>query len=73
MPHVAFLLATGFDDGEHGFDKTTSTGALRAEGKLAPKSIVLFGSYQKGEDIENSDIDIFVECKKEKLNIDNNN
>jgi len=37
--------------------------------KLMPKSIVLFGSYQKGEDIEESDIDIFVECKKEELNL----
>ena len=33
--------------------------------KLMPKSIVLFGSYSKGDDIEDSDIDIFVECKKE--------
>ena len=39
------------------------------EEKLAPKSIILFGSYQRGEDIEDSDIDIFVECKKEKLNL----
>ena len=39
------------------------------EEKLMPKSIVLFGSYQKGEDIENSDIDIFIECKKEELDI----
>ncbi len=39
------------------------------EEKLMPKSIVLFGSYQRGEDIENSDIDIFIECKKEELEI----
>ncbi len=39
------------------------------EEKLMPKSIVLFGSYQRGEDIENSDIDIFIECKKEELDI----
>ncbi len=37
------------------------------EEKLMPKSIVLFGSYQRGEDIEKSDIDLFVECKKEEL------
>jgi len=37
--------------------------------KLMPKSIVLFGSYSKGEDIENSDIDLFLECKKEDINI----
>ena len=36
---------------------------------MAPKSIVLFGSYQRGEDIENSDIDLFIESKKEKLDI----
>ena len=39
------------------------------EEKLAPKSIVVFGSYSRGEDIETSDIDIFVECKKEGLNV----
>ena len=37
------------------------------EEKLMPKTIVLFGSYQRGEDIEKSDIDLFVECKKEEL------
>ena len=39
------------------------------EEKLMPKSIVVFGRYQKGEDTETSDIDIFVECKKEELNL----
>jgi predicted nucleotidyltransferase len=39
------------------------------EEKLSPKSVVLFGSYQRGEDIESSDIDLFVECKEEQLNI----
>ena len=39
------------------------------EKKLMPKSIVLFGSYQKGEDVEDSDIDLFIECKKEELDI----
>lgn len=37
--------------------------------KLMPKTIVLFGSYQKGEDTEDSDIDIFLECKKEEIAI----
>src|SRR3989338_3381186 len=41
------------------------------EEKLAPKCIVLFGSYSRGEDTEDSDIDIFVECKKEDLNVKN--
>ena len=40
------------------------------EEKFMPKSIILFGSYRRGEDIENSDIDIFVECKEKKLNLD---
>lgn len=39
------------------------------EKKLTPKSMVLFGSYSRGEDIETSDIDLFVECKKEELNL----
>jgi len=39
------------------------------EGKLMPKSIVLFGSYSRGEDTESSDVDLFVECKKEELNL----
>ena len=29
-------------------------------GKLGPKAIILFGSYQKGEDREESDIDIAI-------------
>lgn len=40
------------------------------EEKLTPKSIVLFGSYSRGEDTESSDIDLFVECKKEELNLE---
>jgi len=39
------------------------------EEKLMPRCIVLFGSYQKGEDTEDSDIDIFVECPEEKLDL----
>src|SRR3989338_2181600 len=39
------------------------------EEKLTPKAVVLFGSYRRGEDTENSDIDLFVECKKEELNL----
>ena len=37
------------------------------EEKVAPKSLVLFGSYSRGEDTETSDVDLFVECKKEVL------
>ncbi|MCX6747183.1 MAG: nucleotidyltransferase domain-containing protein [Candidatus Pacearchaeota archaeon] len=32
-----------------------------------PKSVILFGSYDKGEDIETSDLDIFVDSKKFKV------
>ena len=39
------------------------------EEKLMPKSIVLFGSYRRGEDTESSDIDLFVECKEESINL----
>ena len=39
------------------------------EGKVMPKSIVLFGSYQRGEDTEESDIDLFIECKEEKVDL----
>ena len=34
-----------------------------------PNSIVLFGSSSKGEDIEESDIDIFVESSEKELNL----
>ena len=37
--------------------------------KISPKSIVLFGSYSRGEDTEDSDIDLFVECSEEKINL----
>ena len=42
----------------------------KIQDKLMPKSIVLFGSYCRGEDIENSDIDLFIECKKDKINLE---
>ena len=39
------------------------------EESLAPKSMVLFGSYARGEDTEESDIDLFVECEGEELDL----
>lgn len=39
------------------------------EGKVTPKTIVLFGSYRRGEDVEGSDIDVFVECKEETVDL----
>ena len=37
--------------------------------KLMPNTIVLFGSYARGEDTETSDIDLFVECKREEFDM----
>lgn len=38
--------------------------------KIGPKTIILFGSYQRGEDIENSDIDVLIISKiKKNLNL----
>ena len=37
--------------------------------KLMPKVMVLFGSYSRGEDTEESDIDIFVECQKQDIDL----
>jgi len=34
---------------------------------LMPRSIILFGSFLRGEDTEDSDIDLYVEAKKEDL------
>lgn len=34
-----------------------------------PEVIILFGSCSKGEDIESSDVDIFVQCSEKKLNL----
>jgi len=38
--------------------------------KCMPDAIILFGSASKGEDTEESDIDIFVQTKEKKLNLD---
>jgi len=37
--------------------------------ECSPRSIIVFGSYQKGEDTEHSDIDIFVESAKKEINL----
>ena len=34
---------------------------------LMPKNIILFGSYSRGEDAEDSDIDLFLECGEQKI------
>lgn len=37
--------------------------------KLSPDAIILYGSYAKGESIENSDVDLFVVGKEKKINV----
>ena len=39
--------------------------------EFQPNSIVLFGSASRGEDVENSDVDIFVEAKEQEINLSN--
>ena len=39
------------------------------ENKTTPDAIILFGSFEKGEDLETSDIDIFLLAKEKKLNL----
>lgn len=39
------------------------------EEKIAPKAIVVFGSYMRGEDLEDSDIDLFIEGIEEKVDL----
>ncbi|MCK4927804.1 MAG: nucleotidyltransferase domain-containing protein [Candidatus Aenigmarchaeota archaeon] len=38
--------------------------------KCMPDTIILFGSASKGEDIKESDIDLFLLCKETKLNLE---
>ena len=54
----------------HNFAELMDSGLItHIKEKLTPKTIVLFGSYQKGEDIEGSDIDLFVETEKANLDL----
>src|SRR3989338_1759122 len=39
------------------------------EEKLQPRVIVVFGSFRRGEDVEESDVDLFVECEEETLDL----
>jgi len=55
---------------QHNLQEIMQSGLVKhIEEKLTPKSIVLFGSYQRGEDTEDSDIDLFIEYKEEKIDI----
>jgi predicted nucleotidyltransferase len=37
--------------------------------KMQPVCIIFFGSSEKGEDIESSDIDLFVEAKEQEIDV----
>ena len=39
------------------------------ENKLFPTAIILFGSYMKGEDLETSDIDLFLIAKEKEIDL----
>lgn len=39
------------------------------EDKCIPDTIILFGSFSKGEDIKNSDIDLFLQAKEQTINL----
>lgn len=39
------------------------------EERLMPNCLVLFGSYQRGEDLEDSDIDLFIEAPQKNLDL----
>jgi predicted nucleotidyltransferase len=45
-----------------------SSGLIDELKEKYPKSIIVFGSYDKGEDIETSDIDLFIDSKIFKFN-----
>lgn len=47
-----------------------SSGLIEELREKYPKSIILFGSYNNGEDIESSDIDLSVDSKEFKFNPD---
>jgi len=38
--------------------------------KIMPETIILFGGYSKGTDAKTSDIDLFIESKEEKLELE---
>ena len=38
--------------------------------ELSPRAIILYGSYAKGESIEDSDLDLFIIGKEKKINLD---
>jgi predicted nucleotidyltransferase len=54
----------------YNFTSIQESGIIKQlDDNLMPRCIVLFGSYARGEDVEESDIDIFIECKERKVDI----
>ena len=54
----------------HNLTKLKTTGLTKfLKDRLMPGAIILFGTYSRGEDVEESDIDIFVMCKKEGIDL----
>ncbi len=51
--------------------RIAETGLLKElEDFISPDAIILFGSASKGEDIEESDIDIFLQAKEKKIQLE---
>jgi len=56
---------------EYNFFILSSSGILEfLRDHLTPKSIILFGSYARGDDRESSDIDLFIESKSSTLSLE---
>ncbi|MGV8162581.1 MAG: nucleotidyltransferase domain-containing protein [Candidatus Nanoarchaeia archaeon] len=54
----------------HNYDLLLESGVVEYLGDhLMPKCIVVFGSFQKGEDVEDSDVDLYVQCKEELVDL----
>lgn len=54
----------------HNLSELLNSGLIKfLKDRLNPKSIALFGSYHRGEDTEDSDIDIFLETRKTEINL----
>ena len=54
----------------HNLSKVYNSGLIEYLGdKLTPKCIILFGSYSRGEDIEDSDLDIYIQSIKKEVDL----
>ena len=53
----------------HNFLALKASGLLEHLEKLSPDCIILFGSYEKGEDLAGSDIDLYLQASEETVNL----